>query len=147
MKILAVDPGTKCGWAIGELGCVPTCGTFNLTPDRWTSLGARVIRLKQLLEQFFDSGLDLVVYEEVRGHKGVDAAHVYGAIVSAIQEMCLKWKVPFESIPVGTIKKFATGKGNSNKEAMMEAARARGWVIEDDNQADALFMLAYRLKG
>ena len=36
----------------------------------------------------------------------------------------MKKKIPFISVPPTVIKKFATGKGNSNKEKMYEAFTA-----------------------
>jgi Holliday junction resolvasome RuvABC endonuclease subunit len=151
MKILAIDPGTKCGWAYGDdtLQVTPmmNSGTWQLTSGRWHDLGSRCIRLRQEIRKIFELGVDLVVYEEVRRHLGTDAAHVYGAIVGALQEECRNAGVSFESVPVGTVKKHATGKGNANKEAMLAAAIARGWKPVDDNEADALFILDWRLKG
>ena len=44
---------------------------------------------------------------------------------------------------MGTIKKHATGKGNAGKAAMIAAARARGFAPQDDNEADALALLAW----
>jgi len=41
------------------------------------------------------------------------------------------------------IKKHATGKGNAGKAAMIAAARARGFDPQDDNEADALALLAW----
>jgi hypothetical protein len=38
--------------------------------------------------------------------------------------------VPYEGVPVGTIKRHATGKGNANKQAMIDAARATGDVAD-----------------
>ena len=39
------------------------------------------------------------------------------------------------------IKRHATGNGNANKGQMIEAARTIGWNPEDDNEADALWLL------
>lgn len=50
-----------------------------------------------------------------------------------------------EGIPVGTIKKHATGKGNASKDEMIEAMKARGHSPADDNEADALALLHYAL--
>ena len=50
--------------------------------------------------------------------------------------------MPFKAIPVGTVKKVATGKGNAGKEMMRDAAEKR-WQIEftgGDDEADALFI-------
>jgi Holliday junction resolvasome RuvABC endonuclease subunit len=85
---------------------------------------------------------EVVIVEEVRRHLGTDAAHVYGAIVGAIQEECEVRVVPYQGIPVGTIKKQATGKGSANKEAMVAAAKARWPEFDgDDNEADARWIL------
>ena len=51
--------------------------------------------------------------------------------------------VPYQGVPVGTIKRFATGKGNAGKEAVIAAMRARGFAPADDNEADALALLLW----
>ena len=48
-------------------------------------------------------------------------------------------------MPVGTIKKHATGRGNARKDAMLAAARARGHSPADDNEADALALLYWAI--
>ena len=47
---------------------------------------------------------------------------------------------------MGTIKRFATGKGNTNKDAMIAATRARGFSPADDNEADAIAILLWALE-
>jgi len=54
--------------------------------------------------------------------------------------------VPYQGVPVGTIKKHATGKGNANKQAMIEAARANGFSPKDDNEADAIAILLWAIE-
>lgn len=141
MRILAIDPGTRCGYAYCEdnVPHVETSGVWDLTPKRFDSGGMRFINLLQALA---DVRADFVVYEEVRRHKGADAAFVYGGLVSHIQSHCEHRGIPYTAIPVGTIKKHATGKGNANKEAMLEAAQARwGDQVVSSDQADALWIL------
>ena len=53
--------------------------------------------------------------------------------------------VPYEGVPVGTIKRHATGKGNAPKQAMIDAARAKGFSPEDDNEADAIAILLWAI--
>ena len=53
--------------------------------------------------------------------------------------------VPYQGVPVGTVKRHATGHGNADKQAMMAAARARGFLPADDNEADALAILHWAL--
>ena len=51
--------------------------------------------------------------------------------------------MPYQGVPVGTIKRFATGKGNADKAAMIAAMRARGYLPADDNEADAIALLLW----
>ncbi len=48
-------------------------------------------------------------------------------------------------MPVGTIKRHATGKGNASKGDVIAAMRARGYAVRDDNEADALALLHWAL--
>ena len=144
MKILAIDPGTHCGYAISPF----ESGVWNLSVGRHEGGGMRFVKLRNYLRIICDKGIDLLVYEEVRRHLGTDAAHIYGGIIAIIQEHCELHEIPYQGVPVGTIKKFGSGKGNSNKEVMLAAAREQ-WPevnIVDDNQGDALFLWAWAKK-
>ena len=76
-------------------------------------------------------------------HLGVDAAHAYGGFMAHLTAWCEHHQIPYQGIPVGTIKKHATGKGNASKDEMIAAARQLGHSPADDNEADALALLAY----
>lgn len=146
MTILAIDPGTNCGYAFSstreEIG---GHGVWDLKPKRFEGGGMRFARLRSYLAELHKSvGLTAVYYEEVRRHKGVDAAHIYGGIVASIQEFCEAQdpKIPYTAKPVGEIKKFAAGKGNAKKDAMVAAVQKWGFSsVTDDNEADALALL------
>jgi Holliday junction resolvasome RuvABC endonuclease subunit len=87
-----------------------------------------------------------VYYEEVAAHKGTAAAHIYGGLVATLQSFCEERNIPYCGVPVGTIKRYATGKGNANKEAMIAAAQVKhGYLGDNDNEADALHLLALSL--
>lgn len=139
MKILAIDPGTRCGWAVWEAGTILAAGTWDLGARRHEGGGMRFLRLGRYLDEVF-FGVNAVAYEEVRRHIGTDAAHVYGGIVAVISAKCEACGVPYTGIGVGSVKKLATGKGNADKSAMIAAANARwGLALElkDENEADA----------
>jgi len=91
------------------------------------------------------SGLDAVYFEEVRRHLGVDAAHAYGGFLATLTSWCEHQKIPYQGVPVGTIKRHVTGKGNAGKSEMVSAMRARGYLVADDNEADALAVLVWAL--
>lgn len=100
----------------------------------------RFVRFKNYLNEVSrTTKIEAVYFEEVRRHLGTDAAHIYGGIIATLCAWCEENKIPYHGIPVGVVKKHATGKGNADKEMMVEAARAK-WpdhAFTDDNEADA----------
>ncbi len=144
MTILALDLGTTTGWALmGSDGQI-TSGSQSFKPQRFEGGGMRFLKFKRWLTDVKQctTGVDLVVFEEVRRHVGVDAAHAYGGFMGQLTAWCEHHQIPYEGIPVGTIKKHATGKGNAGKEDMIASVQARGHQPADDNEADAI-ALAY----
>lgn len=133
---LALDLGTRCGWA-AEIDGVVLSGTLDLKNDV-----QRYLRLWLWLEENVRPG-DVVAYEDVKRHLGTTAAHVYGGFKAVVLSVCAKTGASCVGVPVQTIKKHATGRGNADKPAMIAAARLRGFAPLDDNEADALALLDY----
>lgn len=65
------------------------------------------------------------------------AIPIYHGLVAILKLYCLEWSIPLTGIPVGTIKKTFTGKGNSNKAAIMAECDKRGMKYDDDNASDS----------
>lgn len=142
-KLFTLDLGTKTGWTTRDAAGTITSGTENFTPGRFEGGGMRFLKFKRWLtdiKQGLD-GIDIVYFEEVRRHAGVDAAHAYGGFMAHLTAWCEHHDIPYQGVPVGTIKKFITGKGNANKQAVIEAVRSEGFDPGDDNEADALALL------
>ena len=146
--ILALDLGTRTGWAIHQLDGTITSGTEHFTPKRFEGGGMRYLRFKRWLNELLSSSqhINAVFFEEVRRHAGVDAAHAYGGFMGHLTAWCEQHNIPYQGVPVGTIKKHATGKGNAGKDAMIAAVQARGHAPCDDNEADALALLHWALE-
>ena len=110
---------------------------------RWHALSAlqTLTEVKQLARH-----LDTVFVEEVRRHAGVDAAHAYGGFLAHVTAWCEHHAIPYEAVPVGTIKRHVTGKGNANKDAVITAVTARGYAPADDNEADAIALLLWAME-
>ena len=140
MRILGLDLGLKCGWCLRHRPGVYDSGVWHLKQDRFSGAGMRFMTFRHLLQEVFeDFHPHAVVFEEVHRHEGTAAAHLYGGFMAVVQEECEIRKVPYQGIPVGTIKKLATGKGNANKSAIIKASKER-WPdqhFEDDNECDA----------
>ena len=54
--------------------------------------------------------------------------------------------MPYQGVPVGTIKRFVANKGNADKQAVIAAMRERGFEPADDNEADAIAILLWALE-
>jgi Holliday junction resolvasome RuvABC endonuclease subunit len=111
----------------------------------------RILRLKRHLTELtkMRERHTVIAYEEVRQHKGTDAAHIYGAIVGAIQEFCEALQIPYVGAPVGTLKKLATGRGNAPKDLVLTAAQM-AWPklnIESHDAADACWIAQCLMEG
>ena len=145
--VLALDLGTKAGWAIGSSPQSIISGVMKLQPGRFDSASMRYIRFVKGLNTLAATyhPIDFIVYEEVRSHKGSDAAHIYGGLMSHLQVWAEERSIPYEGVPVGTIKRFATGKGNAGKPEMIAAAKAWGHKPADDNEADAIALCRLKL--
>ena len=146
--ILALDLGTTTGWALRDRTGRITSGSQSFKPQRFEGGGMRFLRFKRWLTELkaHADGIDTLVFEEVRRHVSTDAAHVYGGFLATLTAWCEHHGIPYQGVPVGTIKKHATGKGNAGKQAMVAAMQALGFRPEDDNEADALALLLWALE-
>lgn len=146
--LLALDLGTTTGWALHGADGLITSGTVSFRPGRFDGGGMRYLRFTNWLAELgrLSGPIAAIWFEEVRRHAGTDAAHVYGGLMATLTAWAELHGVPYEGVPVGTIKRFATGKGNANKAAMIAAARARGFSPADDNEADAIAILFWALE-
>ena len=146
--LLALDLGTTTGWALRSKDRHIAHGFASFKPQRFEGGGMRFLRFKRWLSELkaMSSEIHAVYFEEVRRHAGVDAAHVYGGLMATLTTWCEHHNVAYQGVPVGTIKKHATGKGNASKEEVIAAMRAHGHPVTDDNEADALALLHWAIE-
>jgi hypothetical protein len=149
--ILSLDLGTTTGWAVREHDGIIVSGSQSFKPQRYEGGGMRYLRFHRWLSEITRPGgtqvIDQIVFEEVRRHLGVDAAHAYGGFLSQLGSFCEEHGIPYQGVPVGTIKRHATGKGNANKADMIAVARGRGHNPADDNEADAIALLYFAMEN
>ena len=146
--VLALDLGTTTGWAIRGFDGLITSGTVSFKPSRYDGGGMRYLRFTNWLTEIdrLSGPIEAIYFEEVRRHIGTDAAHVFGGLLAVLTSWGELRGVPYQGVPVGTLKKHATGQGNANKQAMIDAARAQGFSPADDNEADAIALLLWALE-
>jgi Holliday junction resolvasome RuvABC endonuclease subunit len=107
----------------------------------------RYVRFRAWLDELRRTtpGLAAVYFEEIRRHAGTDAAHIFGGFLAHLTAWCEARGLPYQGVPVGTIKRHVAGKGNAPKEAVITAVRNRGFAPADDNEADALALLLWAI--
>jgi|SaaInlV_100m_DNA_3_1039692.scaffolds.fasta_scaffold04317_2 Holliday junction resolvasome RuvABC endonuclease subunit len=148
MNVIALDLGSTTGWATSFDGVINS-GTKSFALTKYEGRGMQFLKFRRFLSELTSMVKpDFIVLEEVRRHLGTDAAHAYGGYLSHVGSYCEEANIPHAGVAVGTIKKFATGRGNANKDEMVEAAKIKylDQDIEDDNQADALMLLGYAMQ-
>jgi crossover junction endodeoxyribonuclease RuvC len=144
MTLLALDLGTDTGYALSNGGVIVS-GSMNYKPKRYEGGGMRYLRFKRWLDEIHASvKLTEIVFEEVRRHRGTDAAHVYGGFLSTLTSWCEENDIPYSGVPVQAIKKFATGKGNADKVAVIQAVQKWGFDVKSDDEADAIALLRFQ---
>lgn len=166
MIILAVDPGTRTGWAhaptdavlaLERLGgarhaaCALRSGVEGFELKRGSSPGVRWIRYGAWLDSLrvWDSA-GLIVYEAAQyaaRFSSTFAADLASGFTTRLEERAARagWEV--HPVAISTLKKWTTGSGRAGKTAIRDALYSRfGLLIKDDNQADAvaLWWYAYR---
>ena len=146
--MLALDLGTTTGWALRGCDGLITSGTVSLRPGRFDGGGMRYLRFTNWLTEIdrLSGPVAAIWFEEVRRHAGTDASHIYGGLMATLTAWAELRGVPYEGVPVGTIKRHAAGKGNADKAAMVAAVRARGFSPTDDNEADAIAILLWAIE-
>lgn len=143
--ILSLDLGTTTGWALltnKEIRSGSICfkdTPFDCKDSKYTKFRRWLVNTKAHFN------FEEIVYEAVASHKGSMAAQMYGGFKATLQMFGDQHEIPYSGVPVGTIKKFITGHGGANKKAVIDAVIALGHTPIDDNEADALALLYWRM--
>jgi len=146
--MLALDLATTTGWALRTTDGQILSATVSFKPSRYDGGGIRYLRFRRWLDSMAQNAgrVGVVHYEEVRRHLSTDAAHVHGGLLATLTAWCEQNAIPYQGVPVGTIKRFIAGKGNADKAAVIAAVRERGFSPADDNEADAIAILLWAIE-
>jgi hypothetical protein len=147
LVILALDLGQRTGWAIRNRDGAIASGTHEFRPGRFEGGGMMWLRFRAWLQEIDETsgGIGVVVFEEVRRHLGTTAAHVFGVYLAHLTAWSEANRIPYRGVPVGTIKRHIAGKGNADKQAVIEAVRGLGFAPADDTEADAVAVLHWAI--
>lgn len=148
--ILAFDLAENAGWAARFDGQEIESGALDLHACDDEHPGARWPRLRELFRAIARGQTPRLVAWE----RAITFGHHHGDGTLPILQACLvevvyAWGATPLTVMPSTLKKFATGRGDSKKPAVIAAARARWprWVPDNpakpDDEADARFVLAW----
>lgn len=141
--ILAIDIGIKTGWAIKAADGIIYSGREDFKIGKFEGRGMLFLKFRRWLVEIKNQYPDLscVYFEEVRRHLGTDAAHAYGGFAAQVMAFCEHHEISYAGVPVQTIKKHISSKGNASKAEVIQAVKAKGFAPACDNEADALALL------
>lgn len=143
MNILALDCGTKAGWASEVDGRVES-GVQDFSLKRGESKGIRFLRFNTWLKIMLELIKPHIVVYEMAHLRGGHATEILVGMTTRIEEFCESKNIEYSSVHSAMLKKFSTGSGKANKEDMMKAAALKfGRAIDSDDEADALLILEW----
>lgn len=144
MNILAIDLGSKTGWAKGNVANTKSFGEWNLVHDAVFDGKSFGLFRKLLTEKM--AGVDVLAVERPNSHMpGFHAYRVLFGMYGIVQEICGARGTEIYDFAATSIKKFWTGKGNAKKEDMVGKARglAAYRSVDSHNVADAIAIYHY----
>jgi hypothetical protein len=147
--VLSLDLGQKTGWAVRNADGAIASGTTEFKPGRFEGGEMIYLRFRAWLKEVDETagGVGPVYFEEVRSHRGVAAAHVYGGFLAYLTPQAEMNNMLHAGVPVGPIKRHVTGRGIADKDAVIAAVRRLGFDAADHNEADALALFHRALRN
>jgi len=153
VNVLALDLATHCGWALCE-DATTESGVQVFDVKRGESPGMRYVRFNRWLQTIVpavENGhrVGLIVYEQTvpftAKFGGATARELAAGFSTRVQEFCALRAIEHATVYPSTLKKWTTGRGNADKDAMLQAVARRWRPVTDHNEADAIALLHYAL--
>ncbi len=151
MLIIGIDPSlTATGIVALRDGKVELAETTKNKPDLGTIERVRLIRerIASIIENLINEektewqAPDLITIEGFsygsKGRSVFDIAYLGWRIREDLEQLRVDDGIPWLEVPPTQVKQFATGKGNANKEIILQQVYKRwGYETHDNNIADA----------
>ena len=145
-RLLALDLGTRIGWALLQRGTPPRFGTLDLptAPEgehqvRFALLHAWLVRLRN------EPGFDALAFEQpiLPRRAGelattLDTLSLLWGLAAVAQLFAGQHDLPCQAVAVREAKKVLTDKALATKDEMVVAAlKVMNWKVANDHEADA----------
>lgn len=142
MKIIALDLGSKTGYATGINEEIKSHGVKFFSPHKGFDNESFVAFRKWLITGA--KNVHRIVVEKPNvGFPGFDAYRVMFGLYGIVQEVCGLCNVDMIPVSATGIKKFWTGDGRAEKGKMVIQTQIKGFKdVVDHNESDAI--AAYR---
>jgi len=136
INVLAIDQASNCGWCTKN-----AYGVWDFNTRKDESSGMKMLRFRAKLTEVCQiESINLIVYERVAGQHANSIIHA-AKMVAMIETFCEENNINYKAVSAGEVKRFATGKGNCDKKAMIASAKEKhGYTGNDDNEADAIWI-------
>lgn len=128
-SILALDLGSRFGWAKLSEEAGLHCGSILLVPEKQMD-AARKLRADRRADPrvlAFSEWLralppfDIILFEDVQFQTSTAQAQLWSSFRAAVWIRCCTLARHLDCVPVGTLKLWAAGHGGATKEAMAKA--------------------------
>lgn len=150
LKVLSLDLASRTGWATNVHGPIES-GVQDFALKRGESPGMRFVYFNGWLWQWRSNWRpDVIVYEQ-NFRRGGAATELAAGFSTRVMEFCAQNGIEHAAVNVATLKKWVTGAGRGDKDAMYAAVCRRGWSqpgwrgTPDHNEVDAICLLHYAL--
>lgn len=138
--IAALDISLNTGWATGAAGVI-SFGTRSFSASAGDDARAGR-RFREWVNGFLDEKKPAVLVIERPFFRG-DCTWLLVGLAWEAHRSAEERGIPRFDYQPSTIKKFLTGDGRAKKPQMVQAARARGFNVSSDHEADAIGLLLY----
>lgn len=147
MRVAGIDP------SLSRTGLWLPTGARSIEARRIPKgdLNARAGRLVHIVSQVLAAvtrtDVDLVVLEgySLGGQRGYAAAYSC-ELGGTLRAELAAARFHLAEVPPSTLKKYATGSGKADKQAMVAAARTLGAEVANDDEADAFFLALWGIE-
>jgi hypothetical protein len=156
--ILGLDQSSKCGWCVGDgSDAKPRFGVYHV-PDHAGHEGYTIKSLRDWLINFIRSeGVDEVFWEWVYVPPTIEMNTLFKLVsyANAVQLACAEVGVPDSYVTAGEWREKWLGRGSAPKhlpkqdrrgwlkQAAIDAAAERGWLVDSDDAAEAIGIWHY----
>jgi Holliday junction resolvasome RuvABC endonuclease subunit len=145
-RLLALDLGTRTGWALLQRGTPPRFGTLELPPANEGEHQVRFALLHAwLVKRRCEPGFEALAFEQPilprRAGELATTLHtltLLWGLAAVTQLFAGQQGMPCEAVAVRDAKKALTDKALATKDEMVVAAlQVMNWKVANDHEADA----------